>query len=73
MELNNDQIKSFRDQGYVFIEDLFSEDEINLLNKEAEEVYSVERPEVMKEKNGKTIRTVFGVHTFNDIFFNKGL
>ncbi len=69
MELNNDQIKSFRDQGYVFIEDLFSEDEIKLLNKEAEEVYSVERPEVMKEKNGKTIRTVFGVHTFNDIFY----
>ena len=23
----------------------------------------------MKEKNGKTIRTVFGVHTFNDIFY----
>ena len=38
MELNNDQIKSFRDQGYVFIEDLFSEDEIKLLNKEAEEL-----------------------------------
>ena len=68
MELTEKQIKSFRELGYIFIEDLFQTDEIELMNNEAKAIYNIERPEVVKEKNGKAIRTVFGAHTFNNIF-----
>ena len=68
MELTKEQVKSFKEAGYVFIEDLFKLEEIELMNNEAKTIYDIERPEIVKEKNGKAIRTVFGAHTFNNIF-----
>ena len=71
MELTKEQVKSFKEAGYVFIEDLFKLEEIELMNNEAKTIYDIERPEIVKEKNGKAIRTVFGAHTFNNIFSKK--
>ena len=68
MKFTEEQTKSFKEAGYVFIEDLFKAEEIELMNNEAKAIYDIERPEIVKEKNGKAIRTVFGAHTFNNIF-----
>ena len=52
MELTKEQVKSFKEAGYVFIEDLFKLEEIELMNNEAKTIYDIERPEIVKEKNG---------------------
>ena len=41
MELTKEQVKSFKEAGYVFIEDLFKLEEIELMNNESIEAVAV--------------------------------
>ncbi len=68
MLLVEEQIRKFDDLGYIFLNDVFSLEEICIMKKEAEGIYKTDRPEIVKEKNGKAVRTVFGAHNFNKVF-----
>ena len=49
MKLSNEQLKQFEDDGYIFLPEVFSKDEAELLKKESENVYSLDRKEVWRE------------------------
>ena len=62
----------FQQRGYVFLPEVFSRDEIGVLTAELEGIFSQDRPENVREKNGKVVRTTFAAHTFNDAFGRLG-
>jgi hypothetical protein len=61
MKLSNEQLKQFEDDGYIFLPEVFSKCEAELLKKESENVYSLDRKEVWRESTG-VARTAFAAH-----------
>ncbi len=67
MDLTPDQIARFHDEGWLFLPELFTPEEIALLRREAEAIYGQHRPEIWREKSGAP-RTAFAAHTYNEAF-----
>src|SRR5579875_1420022 len=67
MELTAEQLRQFAEEGYLFLPDCFSEEEVAVLREEAERIYATNRPEVWREKTGAP-RTAFAAHTYNEAF-----
>ena len=71
MELSKEQIKQFHEEGYLFLPEVFTPEEAKLLKQESENVYSMNRKEVWREKTG-VARTAFAAHTYNEGFKRLG-
>jgi ectoine hydroxylase len=67
MQLTKQQIQQFDKEGYLFLPDLFSPDEIVALRGEAETIFRTDRKEIWREKSGSP-RTAFAAHTYNEAF-----
>src|SRR4051812_35546666 len=67
MKLNQQQIDDFNREGWLFLPELFSPEEVALLAREAEGIYDTNRPEVWREKSGAP-RTAFAAHLYNEAF-----
>ena len=67
MTLTDEQIAQFHDEGWLFLPELFTPEEVALLRREALAIYEHHRPEVWREKNGSP-RTAFAAHTYNEAF-----
>ncbi len=72
MRLTKDQLQAFDREGYLFLQDVFSEAEATGLNREAQRVFAMERKEVVREKDGKTARTAFAAQDYNEGFRRLG-
>ena len=72
MQLSDMQLEVFADDGWLLLKNVFSDAEVALLRREAERVYAMDRPEVFREKDGKTARTAFAAHTYNEAFRRLG-
>ena len=68
MQLTTDQLEQFDREGYLFLPDVFTETESDLLNREAQRVFAMDRKEVVREKDGKTARTAFAAQHYNEGF-----
>ena len=58
MKLNDTQVQQFKSDGWLFMPDAFSMEEVEALRQEAEGIYAANRPEIWREKNGAP-RTAF--------------
>ena len=67
MKLTQQQIDDFNRDGWLFLPELFSAEEVALLAREAEGIYDTQRPEVWREKSGAP-RTAFAAHLYNEAF-----
>jgi ectoine hydroxylase len=67
MKLTAEQLTNFEEQGYIFLPDCFSAEEVEILRSEAENIYRSDRQEVWREKSGAP-RTAFAAHTYNEAF-----
>lgn len=67
MRLTDEQVETFNTEGWLFLPELFSPEEVALLKREAESIYDEDRPEVWREKDGAP-RTAFAAHTYNEAF-----
>ena len=72
MKLTDSQIAEFHRTGYLLLPDLFDEREIEVLQSAADTVYGLKREEVFRENDGKTARTAFAAHQYNDAFRRLG-
>src|SRR5205085_465 len=54
-------------EGWLFLPELFSPEEVAYLAREAEGIYDANRPEVWREKSGAP-RTAFAAHLYNEAF-----
>jgi hypothetical protein len=69
MEITKDQLVGFDENGYLFIPNYFSEAEVGILKAELPIVYADESPRRIIEKDGSSIRSVYGSHAINEIFY----
>ena len=67
MKLTPEQIETFHREGWLFLPELFSEEETSFLAREAVTIYDADRPEVWREKSGAP-RTAFAAHLYNEAF-----
>jgi ectoine hydroxylase len=67
MKLTPQQLRDFDEQGYLFLPECFSAEEVALLRAEAAAIYKTEREEVWREKSGAP-RTAFAAHVYNEAF-----
>jgi ectoine hydroxylase len=72
VKLNPEQIEQFERDGYIFFPSLFTPAEMKVLLDEVPNIYAEQRPEIIREKDGKTPRTSFAAHTYNDAFAKLG-
>ncbi len=67
MKLTSKQLKDFDEQGFLFLPECFSDEEVAVLRAEAEVIYNSGRKEVWRESSGAP-RTAFAAHTYNEAF-----
>jgi ectoine hydroxylase len=67
MKLSTQQLEHFRTEGYLFLPELFTAEEVAVLRAEADTIYHQHRPEIWREKSGAP-RTAFAAHTYNEAF-----
>src|ERR1700752_3544708 len=67
MKLTPQQIEFFHREGWLFLPELFSQEEVDFLAREAVNIYDANRPEVWREKSGAP-RTAFAAHLYNEAF-----
>src|SRR5246127_364654 len=71
MKLTPQQIEFFDREGWLFLPELFTQEEVDFLAREAVSIYDANRPEVWREKSGAP-RTAFAAHLYNDGFATLG-
>ena len=71
MELTDAQIEEFHQQGFLFLPERFTREEIEPLRKEADVIFALDRQEVWRETSG-VARTAFAAHTFSEPFRRLG-
>ncbi len=67
MQLSQEQLESFDREGYLFIPEAFTAEEVTALRAASDEVFRTEREEIWRESDG-TPRIAFGCHTYNKAF-----
>ena len=67
MKLTDAQLQQFDEQGWIFLPECFSSQEVAVLRAEAEKIYAEDRQEIWREANGAP-RTAFAAHTYNEAF-----
>lgn len=72
MKLTDAQCADFDRDGYLMLPDLFDAAEVAVLRQATADVYAMQRQEVVREKDGKTARTAFAAHTYNEAFRRLG-
>jgi ectoine hydroxylase len=72
MKLTPQQIQQFDTDGYLFFPNLFSSQEIGVLNAEVPRLYAQHRPENVREKAGGVVRTNFAAHMYSNPFARLG-
>lgn len=68
MRLSQEQLQQFDRDGYLFFPSLFSQPEIDVLNREVPSLYAQRRPENVREKTGDVVRTNFAAHLYSAPF-----
>ena len=68
MQLTPQQLERFDRDGYLFFPGLFSAEEMRVLRDAVPAIYAEQRPEIVREKDGRTPRTSFAAHTYSEPF-----
>lgn len=66
MRLTNEQLKSYADNGFLFLPHYFSDREIAIIKNEIPALFEEDTPRRVVEKNG-VVRSVYGSHVTNEI------
>ncbi len=67
MKLTAEQLAIFDREGWLFLPECFSAEEVDVLREEARAIYAMERQEVWRETTGAP-RTAFAAHQYNEAF-----
>jgi ectoine hydroxylase len=68
MELTEEQVRQYEEDGYVFLPELFDRDEVDRLRAELPAIFAQRREENVREKTGDAVRSAFAVQTYNPVF-----
>ena len=68
MRLTADQVARFEEEGYLFLPDIFTPDEVAVMRGEVPRIFAQRRPENVRERTGDVVRTAFATHTYDPTF-----
>lgn len=68
MRLSDGQIKSFEEDGFLVMPNLFSAAEVALMRAQLPGLFAERRPENFREKGSDVVRTAMGLHLRNEVF-----
>lgn len=68
MHLTLDQIQLYGREGYLLLQGVFSPEEIDVLKAELPALFDEQSSRRVLEKDGKTVRSVYGCHQVNHVF-----
>jgi len=68
MKLTQDQLRSYREHGFVLLPSAFAAEEIRALKAELPRVLAVDTPARIVEARTRTVRSVYGSHRTHDRF-----
>jgi len=66
--LNEAQLAEFERGGWLFLENLFSAEEVAVLKSDVPRIFALRRDEVVREKDGETPRTAFAAQNYSEPF-----
>lgn len=67
MKLTETQMEQFHEEGYFFIPEAFSPEEVAVLKDAALDIFRTPREQIWLEKSGAP-RTAFACHTYSEVF-----
>lgn len=67
MRLSQQQLHMYAEQGFLFLPECFSADEIGLIKAELPTIFAEDSPRRVVEKNTNIVRSVYGTHETNAI------
>ena len=68
MILSHNQFEKFWYEGYVFMTELLSTDEMLVLRGQIPAILASRNRELVLERDGTTIRSIFDMHNFNETY-----
>ncbi|MCC5670917.1 phytanoyl-CoA dioxygenase family protein [Nostoc sp. CHAB 5784] len=68
MYLTKEQLETYKSQGFILLEKCFSSAEVEIMKAELSVLSAEKSPKKILEKDGKTVRSLHGSHTNNDVF-----
>ncbi|MDP6708709.1 MAG: phytanoyl-CoA dioxygenase family protein [Alphaproteobacteria bacterium] len=68
MQLSEDQVRAWREDGFVFVDGLLSPAEMAVVQAELPDLLALRRQEVVLEKDGETVRSLLNLHLYNAVF-----
>ncbi|BAY78266.1 phytanoyl-CoA dioxygenase [Nostoc linckia NIES-25] len=68
MHLTEEQLLIYKNQGFLVLPEYFSRGEIEAMKAELSSLSADNSPKKVLEKDGKTVRSMHGSHTTNDVF-----
>jgi Phytanoyl-CoA dioxygenase (PhyH) len=67
MRLTQEQLKKYKDEGFLFLPECLSPREVDLMKRELPAIFCENSPRRVVEKDGM-VRSVYGSHMSNDVF-----
>lgn len=68
MYLTKEQLEVYQAQGFILLEKCFSSAQVEIMKAELSVLSAENSPKKILEKDGKTVRSLHGYHTNNDVF-----
>lgn len=69
MRLIQEQLESYKSEGFLFLQNVFSPLEVAVMKAELPSVFAEDSPRRVIEKDGKLVRSVYGTYTTNEVFW----
>jgi ectoine hydroxylase len=66
-QLTQQQLTFYRENGYVFLPDLFPPEEIAVVQREIDRLIAANTDSLIREADGKTIRSILNAHLESDV------
>jgi len=68
MYLTEEQLLVYKNQGFILLSEYFSRAEVEIMKAELSALSTDKSPKKILEKDNKTVRSLHGSHTTNDVF-----
>jgi hypothetical protein len=68
MNLTDEQIRDYEQEGYLFLSDYYKSAEVAVLKAELQKVFTEDTPKRVLEKEPNVVRSVYGSHLTSEVF-----
>jgi ectoine hydroxylase len=68
MLINEEQLRAYEENGFLFLPDYFSQAEVEVMKAELPTVFADDTRRKVMEKEGRTVRSVYGSHVSNQTY-----